>query len=203
MQVLSSPSLMVLDNHTASINVGDQVPVRTSESTNTGTAGNNALVTSTIQFIETGVTLQVAPRVSQNGNVVMDIYQNIRTAEDTTTSGIDSPTIDQREVSTSVSVPSGDTIVLGGLIQDTNADGNIGVPGLRNLPVLGSLFGTTTKTSERTELLILITPTAIRNASEAREATNELRKKLDGLDIPELSNPDAKIKALEHHGIKW
>ena len=203
MQVLSSPSLMVLDNHTASINVGDQVPVRTSESTNTGTAGNNALITSTIQFVETGVTLQVAPRVSQNGNVVMDIYQNIRTAEDTTTSGIDSPTIDQREVSTSVSVPSGDTIVLGGLIQDTNSDGNIGVPGLRNLPVLGPLFGTTTKTSERTELLILITPTAIRNAAEAREATNELRKKLDGLDIPELSNPDAKIKAIEHHGIKW
>ena len=200
MQVLSSPSLMVLDNHTASINVGDQVPVRTSESTNTGTSD---LVTSTIQFVETGVTLQVAPRVSQNGNVVMDIYQNIRTANPTTSSAIDSPTIDQREVSTSVSVPSGDTIVLGGLIQDTNSDGNIGVPGLRNLPVLGPLFGTTTKRSERTELLVLITPTAIRNASEAREATNELRKKLDGLDIPELQNPEAKIKAIEHHGIKW
>ena len=200
MQVLSSPSLMVLDNHTASINVGDQVPVRTSESTNTGTSD---LVTSTIQFIETGVTLQVAPRVSQNGNVVMDIYQNIRTPEITGTSGIDSPTIDQREVSTSVSVPSGDTIVLGGLIQDINSDGNIGVPGLRNLPVVGSLFGTTRKTSTRTELLVLITPTAIRNASEAREATQELRNKLDGLDIPELSNPEAKIKAIEHHGIKW
>ena len=200
MQVLSSPSLMVLDNHTASINVGDQVPVRTSESTNTGTSD---LVTSTIQFVETGVTLQVAPRVSQNGNVVMDIYQNIRTANPTTSSGIDSPTIDQREVSTSVSVPSGDTIVLGGLIQDINSDGNIGIPGLRNLPVVGPLFGTTTKASERTELLVLITPTAIRNASEAREATNELRKKLDGLDVPELSNPDAKIKAIEHHGIRW
>ena len=200
MNVLSSPSLMVLDNHTASINVGDQVPVRTSESTNTGTSD---LVTSTIQFVETGVTLQVAPRVSQNGNVVMDIYQNIRTAENTTSSGIDSPTIDQREVSTSVSVPSGDTIVLGGLIQDINADGNIGVPGLRNIPVLGSLFGTTTKTSERTELLVLITPTAIRNASEAREATEELRNKLDGLNIPELSNPDAQIKAIDHHGIRW
>ena len=77
------------------------------------------------------------------------------------------------------------------------------MPGLRNLPILGPLFGTTTKRSERTELLVLITPTAIRNAAEAREATQELRKKLDGLDIPELSNPDAKIKAIEHHGIKW
>jgi len=200
MQILSSPSLLVLDNHTASINVGDQVPVRTSESTNTGT---DALVTSTIQFVETGVTLQVAPRVSQNGNVVMDIYQNIRTANPTNSSGIDSPTIDQREVSTSVAVPSGDTIVLGGLIRDENTDGNIGVPGLRNIPIVGNLFGTTTKTSERTELLVLITPTAIRNASEAREATQELRNKLDGLNIPELSNPNAKIKAIEHHGIRW
>ena len=200
MQVLSSPSLMVLDNHTASINVGDQVPVRTSESTNTGTSD---LVTSTIQFVETGVTLQVAPRVSSNGNVVMDIYQNIRTPEFTTSSGIDSPTIDQREVSTSVSVQSGDTIVLGGLIQDTNSQGNAGVPGLRNLPVLGPLFGTTSRASDRTELLVLITPTAIRNAAEAREATQELRKKLDGLDIPELSNPEAKIKAIEHHGVRW
>ena len=200
MQVLSSPSLMVLDNHTASINVGDQVPVRTSVSTNTGTSD---LVTSTIQFVETGVTLQVAPRVSQNGNVVMDIYQNIRTAENTTSSGIDSPTIDQRELSTSVSVPSGDTIVLGGLIQDVNSEGNIGVPGLRNLPFVGNLFGTTSKASARTELLILITPTAIHDAKEAREATEELRKKLDGLDVRELSNPDAKIKAIEHHGVRW
>ncbi|QMU60539.1 MAG: type II secretion system protein GspD [Gammaproteobacteria bacterium] len=200
MQILSSPSLMVLDNHTASINVGDQVPVRTSESTNTGTSD---LVTSTIQFVETGVTLQVAPRVSQSGNVVMDIYQSIRTANETETSGIDSPTIGQREVSTSVSVPSGDTIVLGGLIQDTNGQGNVGVPGLRNLPILGSLFGTTTNASSRTELLVLITPTAIRDAAEAREATNELRKKLDGLDIPELNNPEAKIKAIERGGVRW
>jgi len=200
MQVLSSPSLMVLDNHTASINVGDQVPVRTSESTNTGTSD---LVTSTIQFVETGVTLQVAPRVSQNGNVVMDIYQNIRTANLTTTSSIDTPTIDQREVSTSVSVLSGDTIVLGGLIQDGNQQGNIGIPGLRNLPLVGSLFGTTTRSSQRTELLVLITPTAVRNAAEAREATQELRKKLDGLDIPELRNNDAKIKAIESHGVRW
>ncbi|MBT8123978.1 MAG: type II secretion system protein GspD, partial [Gammaproteobacteria bacterium] len=198
MQVLSSPSLMVLD--TASINVGDQVPVRTSESTNTGT---DDLVTSTIQFVETGVTLQVAPRVSQNGNVVMDIYQNIRTANETEVSNIDSPTIDQREVSTSVAVMSGDTIVLGGLIQDGNAQGNSGVPGLRNLPLLGPLFGTTTRASARTELLVLITPTAIHNPAEAREATQELRNKLDGLDIPELSNPEAKIKAIEHRGVRW
>ncbi len=203
MQVISSPSLMVLDNHTASINVGDQVPVRTSESTNTGTTGDDAIVTSTIQFVETGVTLQVAPRVSTGGNVIMDIYQNIRDANNTQTSGIDSPTIDQREVSTSISVQSGDTIVIGGLIQENNSDGNVGVPGLRNLPVLGPLFGTTTKSSNRTELIVLITPTAVRDQAEAREATSELRSKLKGLNIPELQNSDATIKAIEHKGIRW
>ena len=203
MQIISSPSLMVLDNHTASINIGDQVPVRTSESTNTGTTGSDAIVTSTIQFVEMGVSLQVAPRVSQNGNVVMDIYQNIRTPSSTTTSDIDSPTIDQREVRTSVSIQSGDTIVIGGLIQDDNSRGNIGIPGLRNLPILGPLFGTTTRTSRRTELLVLITSTAVRNQSEAREATNELRSKLKGLDIPELQNRDATIQAIEHEGIRW
>ena len=200
MQIISSPSLMVLDNHVASINVGDQVPVRTSESTNTGTSD---LVTSTIQFVETGVTLQVGPRVSQSGNVVMDIYQNIRTAETTSTSTIDSPTIDQREVRTSVSVLSGETIVLGGLIEDANSRTNFGVPGLRNLPVLGPLFGTTSRSSTRTELLVLITPTAVRNSDEAREATDELKDKLKGLNVPELQESDATIKAIEHHGVRW
>lgn len=201
-KVISSPSLMVLDNHTASINVGDQVPVRTSESTNTGTAGDDSIVTSTIQFVETGVTLEVAPRVSKGGNVVMDIFQSIRQAGATLSSSIDSPTINQRQVQTSVAVQSGDTIVLGGLIQDDNDRSNAGIPGLRNLPVAGLLFGSTSKTSRRTELLVLITPTAVENAVEAKAATAELRDKLKGLNIPELES-DAPIKAIENRGIRW
>ena len=201
-KVVSSPSLMVLDNHSASINIGDQVPVRTSESTNTGTAGNDSIVTSTIQFVETGVTLEVAPRVSKGGNVVMDIFQSIRTADVTETSSIDSPTINQRQVQTSVAVKSGETIVLGGLIQDDDGRSNSGIPGLRNLPVAGALFGTTSKTSRRTELLVLITPTAVRNAIESKEATEELRDKLKGLKLPELDS-DGTIKATEYKGIRW
>ena len=202
MKVISSPSLMVLDNHSASINVGDQVPVRTSESTNTGTAGDDSIVTSTIQFVETGVTLEVAPRVSKGGNVVMDIFQSIRTANATQTSTIDSPTINQRQVQTSVAVQSGDTIVLGGLIQDDNGRSNSGIPGLRNLPIAGLLFGTTAKTSSRTELLVLITPTAVSDSGEAKAATEELREKLKGLKLPELES-DGTIKATEYKGIRW
>ena len=201
-KVVSSPSLMVLDNHSASINIGDQVPVRTSESTNTGTAGDDSIVTSTIQFVETGVTLEVAPRVSKGGNVVMDIFQSIRTAEVTGTSSIDSPTINQRQVQTSVAVQSGETIVLGGLIQDNDGRSNEGIPGLRNLPIAGVLFGTTTKNSTRTELLVLITPTAVRDAIESKEATEELRDKLKGLKLPELDS-DGTIKATEYKGIRW
>ena len=201
-KVVSSPSLMVLDNHSASINIGDQVPVRTSESTNTGTAGNDSIVTSTIQFVETGVTLEVSPRVSKGGNVVMDIFQSIRTADVTNTSSIDSPTINQRQVQTSVAVQSGETIVLGGLIQDDDGRSNSGIPGLRNLPVAGALFGTTTKNSRRTELLVLITPTAVRDSVESKEATEELRDKLKGLRLPEL-NSDGTIKATEYKGIRW
>jgi len=202
MKVISSPSLMVLDNHSASINIGDQVPVRTSESTNTGTAGDDSIVTSTIQFVETGVTLEVAPRVSKGGNVVMDIFQSIRTAATTDTSTIDSPTINQRQVQTSVAVQSGETIVLGGLIQDDDGRSNSGIPGLRNLPVAGALFGTTAKNSRRTELLVLITPTAVRDSVESKEATEELRGKLKGLHIPELQS-DGTIKAIEYKGIRW
>lgn len=202
MKIVSSPSLMVLDNHSASINIGDQVPVRTSESTNTGTAGDDSIVTSTIQFVETGVTLEVAPRVSKGGNVVMDIFQSIRTASVTNTSSIDSPTINQRQVQTSVAVQSGETIVLGGLIQDNDGRNNQGIPGLRNLPVAGLLFGNTTKTSRRTELLVLITPTAVRDAIESKEATEELRDKLKGLKLPEL-DADGTIKATEYKGIRW
>ncbi len=202
MKVISSPSLMVLDNHSASINIGDQVPVRTSESTNTGTAGDDSIVTSTIQFVETGVTLEVAPRVSKGGNVVMDIFQSIRTAATTDTSTIDSPTINQRQVQTSVAVQSGETIVLGGLIQDDDGRSNSGIPGLRNLPVAGALFGTTAKNSRRTELLVLITPTAVRDSVESKEATEELRGKLKGLRIPELES-DGTIKAIEYKGIRW
>ena len=202
LRVVSSPSLMVLDNHSASINIGDQVPVRTSESTNTGTAGDDSIVTSTIQFVETGVTLEVAPRVSKGGNVVMDIFQSIRTASVTNTSAIDSPTINQRQVQTSVAVHSGDTIVLGGLIQEDNGRSNSGVPGLRNLPFAGVLFGTTNKSSTRTELLVLITPTAVRDINESKAATEELRDKLKGLHLPELES-DGTIKAIDYKGIRW
>ncbi|WP_341502589.1 type II secretion system secretin GspD [Gallaecimonas sp. GXIMD4217] len=182
--VVSSPSLMVLDNHTATIRVGDQVPVRTSQTTNTASDLGN--ITSTIQFKDTGVLLEVTPRVNAGGMVVLDIIQEVNDVAPTTSSDIDSPTITQRRIDTSVAVQSGETLVLGGLIRENKSSDGEGVPGVRQVPVLGWLFGSKGKTSRRTELVVMLTPTAVSDREEAREVTEEYRKKLKGVNFQEL-----------------
>ncbi|WKE65663.1 type II secretion system secretin GspD [Gallaecimonas kandeliae] len=184
--VVSSPTLMVLDNHTATIRVGDQVPVRTSQTTNTSSDLGN--ITSTIQFKDTGVMLEVTPRVNAGGMVVLDITQEVNDVAKTTTSDIDSPTITQRRIATSVAVQSGETLVLGGLIRDNKTQDSDGVPGLRHIPILGWLFGSKGTSSKRTELVVMITPTAVADKDDAREVTDEYRRKLKGVDFKSLGS---------------
>lgn len=190
--VLSSPSVMVLDNHSASIRVGDQVPVRTSETTSVVT--DNPVTVSNIQFRDTGVNLQVTPRVNAGGKVTLDVLQEVNDVSQTTTSGIDSPTIQQRLIESSVAVQSGETIVLGGLIREQTTDDQAGVPGLRRLPVLGPLFSTNVQSSRRTELLVLLTPRVAEDSADARAITREFRERMRGLrrpveDIQHLEDP--------------
>lgn len=187
--VLSSPTLMVLDNNTATIRVGDQVPIRTEESTNlssstiddSGNFGNN--VTSRIQYRDTGVTLEVTPRVNAGGMVVMEVTQRVDDVDETTTSGIDSPTILQREITTAVAVQSGETIVLGGLIRENKEVADNGVPFLKDIPGLGYFFKNERTASSKTELVVMITPSAIANPTEARSVTEEYKSKLKGVDL--------------------
>jgi len=183
LDIISSPSLMVLDNRTATIKVGDQVPIRTSETTSLATSGTDPLVTSTIQYRDTGVLLEVTPRVNPGGMVVLEITQDVNDVDQTTTSDIDSPTIIQRRIMTSVAVQSGETVVLGGLIRNNQSESEAGVPGLRSVPGVGRLFSSKTTTNTRTELLVLITPTAISNIEEAKKSTEEMKRKLDGIDF--------------------
>jgi general secretion pathway protein D len=183
LDIISSPSLMVLDNRTATIKVGDQVPIRTSETTSLATSGTDPLVTSTIQYRDTGVLLEVTPRVNPGGMVVLEITQDVNDVDQTTTSDIDSPTIIQRRIMTSVAVQSGETVVLGGLIRNNQSESEAGVPGLRSVPGVGRLFSSKTTTNTRTELLVLITPTAISNVAEAKKSTEEMKRKLDGIDF--------------------
>lgn len=180
-KIISSPSLMVLDNHSATIRVGDQVPIRTSETTSQSTSGDNPIITSTIQFRDTGILLEVTPHVNAGGMVVMEINQEVSDVSKTQSSGIDSPTINQRQITTTVAVQSEDTIVLGGLIRENDTYSTAGIPGLRDLPLIGWLFGSTTKSARRTELLVLITPTAVDTRDKAREVTMEYKEKMESL----------------------
>ena len=184
LNVLSSPSLMVLDNHTATIRVGDQVPIRTSETTNTASSDLNT--TSQIQYRDTGVTLEVTPRVNAGGMVIMDITQRVDDVDQTSTSGIDSPTIIQREITTSVAVQSGETIVLGGLIRESEKGADRGVPFLKDIPILGLLFRSEEKIKSKTELVVMIKPVAIASSNEARRVTEDYRKKMQGVDFSYL-----------------
>jgi len=185
--VISSPSLMVLNNQEASMQVGDEVPIRTSQSTNTSSNTNGGVIqTSSIQQRKTGIKLKVKPRVNASGLVIMEINQSVENASNNTVSGIDSPTISTREFTSSVAVQSGETVVLGGLIKDDNTYDKNGVPFLHELPLIGPLFGSTTRNKVKTELVVLITPRVVISRQSAREITNEFQRKLTGIyDKPE------------------
>lgn len=181
--VISSPSLMVLNNQEATIKIGDSVPIRSSVSSNLSGNTNNGIVqTSSIQMIDTGVNLSVRPRVNSGGLVLMDILQSVNEAKTTDTSkDIDSPTIQKREIETSVAVQSGETIVLGGLIDDKNTYNRGGVPLLHELPLIGPLFGSTTRNNNKKELVVLITPRVMKSRQDAKEITEEFKRKLSGI----------------------
>lgn len=191
LNVLSSPSLMVLDNQTASINVGDEIPVPTRQAVSL--VDSNAPSVNEIQFRQTGVTLTVTPRVNTGGLVTMEVKQEVSNAVSTTTSELNAPTIQQRQIESVVAINSGETIVLGGLIQDTHSNSDSGIPGLYRIPLIGRLFGQTQDEKRRTELLVLITPRVVGNRDEARDITEEFRKKLKGIrpvtDDSEVNDP--------------
>jgi general secretion pathway protein D len=126
--------------------------------------------------------LEVTPRINAGGMVVLEINQDVNDVNRTTTSTIDSPTIVQRQITTTVAVKSGQTVVLGGLMRDNKSRSESGVPGVRKVPVLGWLFGSKTTTSDRTELLVLITPTAIGDQEAARAVTEEMKHKMPSFE---------------------
>jgi general secretion pathway protein D len=178
--VLSAPKMLVLNNHTASLEVGDQVPVVTASAVST--ISNNAPVVNAVDYRDTGVILKVTPRVNSGGLVLLDIAQEVSDVTTTSTSSINSPTIQQRKFATSIAVQDGETIALGGLIKSTHARGRTGVPLLSSIPVLGALAGTKATSEQRTELLILLTPRVVRTAPEADAVTEELRRKIQALE---------------------
>jgi general secretion pathway protein D len=187
--VISSPSLMVLNNQKAKINVGQQVPIATGSSTTPLSSGSiltspTSVQSNTIQYKDTGVTLEVTPRVNANGMVIMKLKQivsKVVTVTDPTSTQTQSPTIDKKEVDSSVAVHDGETIVLGGLIDEGLTVNRTGIPWFYDLPVIGSLFGGTKKNNIKTELVILITPRVVASKQDSRVISNEFKRKLTGI----------------------
>jgi general secretion pathway protein D len=175
--IVSSPNIMALNNQKASLQVGDQVPIVTQQATGVVTA--NAPVVNSVTLKDTGIILTVTPRVNASGRVLLDIDQEVSNVVKTTTSGIDSPTIQQRKLSTKVIVNDGESIALGGLIQERNTLDRGQVPIVGDVPFLGNLFKNKTDTIARTELIIFIRPHVVRNIDEARDVTDEFRRKLN------------------------
>ncbi|EGV18011.1 type II secretion system secretin GspD [Thiocapsa marina] len=180
--VLSSPSVMVLDNQTAKIQVGKEVPIATSQQQ--GLSDTDRVV-NTIEYRPTGVMLSVKPRVTPGGLVQMEIEQEVSTVDEVGSGGsaLDSPTFSTRNITSSVAVRSNQAVVLGGLIQNERSDGNQGVPGLYNLPFAGPLFGQRSKVSRRTELVVVLTPKVVASDQDAETVTRDFRNKVRGLQM--------------------
>ena len=181
-KVLSNPSLVVVDNQPATLQVGDEVPVSTGSAT--VLSGNNTVV-STIEYKNTGIILHVVPRVNVNGQVRLDIEQEIsNVATDTTNGGNGSstltPTVSQRKVKSTIAVASGQTVLLAGLISERQNGTRTGIPGLDRIPGIGGVFSHKSKSTRRTELIIFIRPQIIRDSFDAHTVAEELRAKLRG-----------------------
>ncbi|MEM6606776.1 MAG: type II secretion system secretin GspD, partial [Pseudomonadota bacterium] len=181
--VISSPSVMVLDNQVAEIAVGDRIPVRQGvQNTNIGNP------VETFEYVDTGVQLTVRPSVNAGGLVTMDIAQSVidvNTAEAATAGG--NPTFLDRTINSRVSVRSGESIVLGGLIRENASLADAGIPLLHKIPVIGTLFGDTNTENRRTELLVIITPRALANEAQLRSVSDEMREQVRFLEL--IENP--------------
>jgi len=174
-KVLSSPSLVALDNQPALLQVGDEIPITTSSAA--VLANSAAPIVNTIQMRNTGVILKVLPHINANGSILLEVDQEISNVVNADQQTL-TPTIAQRRVHSTVSVTSGQTVLLAGLISERNQQSRSGVPGLREIKILGDMFGNTSNTKSRSEIIIFIKTKLIRNSLDASAVTEEFRERL-------------------------
>lgn len=198
-RILSSPRLMARNGEQATIQVGQEVPIITSQQT---TPANNipGSILQTIQYRQTGVILRVRPIIHSGGRIELDVTQEVSAATQTSTGVNNSPTILVRKVETRLALADGNTVALAGLISQNDTRGDSGVPILKDVPVIGQLFRVNTDTSERTELIVLITPYVVNNDFEARAITDAFRSQLGpwaqpvgkpAISLPALNEPQS------------
>lgn len=201
--VISAPQLMVLNNQEASLQVGAQVPVATQQSTSVDpdpTVPDR--IVSTIELKDTGVILKVTPRVNDSGLIILEIEQEVSQVSQDATAGTLTPTITKRIINTNAAVESGQTVALGGLIQDNKTNTKVGVPGLSSIPFLGALFRYTTDTITRNELLVLVSPRIIRTERDALDITNELRTRVNDLERLEAKLAPRRAQPVDEKEVK-
>jgi general secretion pathway protein D len=175
--IVSSPTLTVLDGQRATLQVGDEVPIVTQQAVSVITPG--APIVNSVTYRNTGVILAVIPHIHEDGRVVLEIEQEVSEVGATTSSSINSPTFQQRRIKTTVAVKDGESVALGGLMQDRSQLQRDQIPLIGEVPVLGNLFKSKDDRIRRTELLILMTPRVVRDSSQVRQITDEFRDRLN------------------------
>lgn len=176
--LMSSPQILVLNNEKATVNVGDQVPIVTTE---TQREGESATVDKTVQYKDTGTILNVTPRINYNGIIILDIDQQVSQANETTSSSINSPTISTRELKTKLAVKDGQSILMGGLISKTSTNNQNKVPLLGDIPGLGWLFKYEKEVDVKTELLVMITPYVIETEDVLDQYIKQFQAQMNGI----------------------
>jgi general secretion pathway protein D len=182
--IISTPSLTVLDNRQAMLQVGDQIPVTTLTST---TALGNTF--NSVNYQNTGVILAITPHISESGRVMLDLEQEVSNVAPNTNPATTTPTIQQRKVKTQVVVNDSESLMLGGLIKDSRSRGSDQIPVLGDVPIFGNAFKDKIDSIGKTELLIMITPHVVRSLSEAREITDEYKRKLLEISTKAIARP--------------
>lgn len=175
-KVLSAPTIVAVDNQPALLQVGDEVPITTGSAT---VLSSSNTVVNTIEMRDTGVILKVLPHVHANGTIDLEVEQEISSVNQTQQTGTLTPTISERRIHSTVSVASGQTVLLGGLISERNEVDRSGLPFINQINVLGDLLGATSKSKQRTELIVFVRPTLIRNSVDAGNLSREFRQRLE------------------------
>ena len=194
-KVLSTPSVVVMDNKSATLQVGDEIPIvtRTAQSV----TDPDAPVVNNVEFRNTGVILKVLPKITANGTINLVIEQEISSVAPGDAATL-TPTISKRRISSTVSVTSGQTVLLGGLVSERQQRGRSGVPVLGDLPLIGDAFRTNKNAATRTELIVLIRPQVIRDSLDAQQIAEEMRSQLL-LDERTVAQRAAQAAGQDHH----
>jgi general secretion pathway protein D len=177
-RLLQTPSIFVRNNAEATLNVGSRIPI-SSVTVNPGLGGDSTY--SQVQYLDTGIILKVRPRVTKDGVVFMEIVQEVSTPGDVPDEN-GNVRINNRRFKTEAAVQAGNTVMLAGLISDSATNGSTGIPGLSRIPIIGGLFGKKTTSSERSEVIVLLTPTIVANPQEANDLTDEYGKRFRALE---------------------